>query len=182
MAVSVREIDVEHSADIRLENEPFALEGQLCVSRSEKKWAYRVQRFDTPGEMTFPNENYDFVAMEKEHIFLGAYEGETCVGLAVLRHSWNRYLYLLDLKVASRMRGRGVGRRLIEEAARIALACGYRGVSAIAQDNNLGACLFYLRCGFAIGGLDTRVYTGTGQEGKSDIIFYLDADKGEAKP
>ena len=32
----------------------------------------------------------------------------------------------------------------------------------------------YLKCGFAIGGLDTRVYTGTSQEGKRDIIFYLD--------
>ena len=179
MAVDVRRIDAARGADIRLKNEPFALEGRLCVSRSEEKWAYRVRRFEMPGEMTFPDEDYDFASMEKDHIFLGAYEGETCVGLAVLRHSWNRYLYLLDLKVASRMRGRGAGRRLIGEAARIALACGYRGVSAIAQDNNLGACLFYLRCGFAIGGLDTRVYTGTNQEGKSDIVFYLDADKGE---
>ena len=51
---------------------------------------------------------------------------------------------------------------------------GYRGIYTQGQDNNLGACLFYLKCGFAIGGLDTRVYTGTSQEGKRDIIFYLD--------
>ena len=39
--------------------------------------------------------------------------------------------------------------------------------------NNLNACLFYIGCGFEIGGLNTRVYEGTKQEGKSDIYFYL---------
>ncbi|HNX16683.1 MAG TPA: GNAT family N-acetyltransferase, partial [Bacilli bacterium] len=44
----------------------------------------------------------------------------------------------------------------------------------IAQDNNLSACLFYLNNGFRIGGLDTEIYKGTPQEGKSDIFFYKD--------
>ena len=43
------------------------------------------------------------------------------------------------------------------------------------QDNNVGACLFYLHYGFHIGGLDMEVYRGTRQEGKADILFYLDA-------
>ena len=37
--------------------------------------------------------------------------------------------------------------------------------------------VFDLKNGFVIGGLDTHVYVGTSQEGKSDILFYLDADK-----
>ena len=41
----------------------------------------------------------------------------------------------------------------------------------------VGACLFYLKNGFVIGGLDTHVYVGTSQEEKSDILFYLDTDK-----
>lgn len=49
---------------------------------------------------------------------------------------------------------------------------GTRGVSTICQDNNLNAALFYLNSGFAIGGLDTRVYDGTKQAGKSDIFLY----------
>lgn len=39
----------------------------------------------------------------------------------------------------------------------------------------MDACLFYLRYGFHIGGLDTEVYRGTRQEGKADILFYIDA-------
>ena len=42
------------------------------------------------------------------------------------------------------------------------------------QNNNLGACKFYIKAGFRIGGLDTEVYKGTSQEGKADILFYLD--------
>ena len=48
------------------------------------------------------------------------------------------------------------------------------GLYTIGQDNNLNACLFYLSCGFQIGGFDNKVYKGTSQEGKSDILFYLD--------
>ena len=51
---------------------------------------------------------------------------------------------------------------------------GYIGLFTQAQDNNLNACLFYLKTGFTIGGFDNRVYRGTKQEGKADIIFYRD--------
>ncbi len=54
------------------------------------------------------------------------------------------------------------------------MSSGYNGIYTQGQDNNLGACLFYVKAGFYIGGLDTNVYKGTKQEGKSDIIFYYD--------
>lgn len=44
-------------------------------------------------------------------------------------------------------------------------------------DNNLGACLFYIKRGFVIGGLNTNVYKGTKQEGKADIYFYCDVNQ-----
>ena len=53
---------------------------------------------------------------------------------------------------------------------------GYKGLYTIAQDNNLNACLFYLKTGFAIGGFDNRVYGGTSQADKADILFYLDTE------
>ncbi|MBR6607453.1 MAG: hypothetical protein IKK98_02130, partial [Oscillospiraceae bacterium] len=51
---------------------------------------------------------------------------------------------------------------------------GCRSIYTQGQDNNLAACRFYLKHGFVIGGLDTMVYNGTSQQGKSDVIFYLD--------
>lgn len=66
-------------------------------------------------------------------------------------------------------------KKLIEAAKTVAVDNGYRGIYTQGQDNNLTACLFYIKNGFHIGGLDTEVYKGTKQEGKADIIFYLDS-------
>ena len=73
-------------------------------------------------------------------------------------------------------RNRGVASLLIENAKKIASEKGYRGIYTQGQDNNLSACLFYIKCGFRIGGLDTEIYKGTRQEGKADILFYLDVE------
>ena len=81
-------------------------------------------------------------------------------------------MYLFDLKVNSAARGKGVGKLLIDAGMKAAKARGYIGLYTHAQDNNLNACMFYLKAGFEIGGFDNHVYNGTSQEGKADIIFY----------
>ena len=65
-------------------------------------------------------------------------------------------------------------RVLMARARQAARELGCRGIYTQGQDNNLAACRFYLKHGFVIGGLDTMVYNGTSQQGKSDVIFYLD--------
>lgn len=124
-------------------------------------------------ETCFPDEHYSLDKMAG-CVFLGAYDGENCIGVAILQQSLFKYMYLYDLKVNGSYRGRGVGKMLIESAKRIATERGFRGIYTIGQDNNLGACLFYLGTGFRIGGLDTEVYRGTSQEGKADIYFYTE--------
>lgn len=51
---------------------------------------------------------------------------------------------------------------------------GLNGLYTVGQDNNLSACLLYLKEGFVIGGFDDHVYLGTSQQGKANIIYYLD--------
>ena len=74
-------------------------------------------------------------------------------------------MYLYDLKVSREYRGRHIGRRLMQKSKEIAVQNGYYGLYTQGQDNNPGACLFYLNCGFYIGGLDT-------QEGKADTMNF----------
>lgn len=175
--IEIREIDAAHKAGINIPNEPFPLFGRMEVSRTDGKWGHSEVLFDAESvsEMCFPDENYDFEEMKADNVFLGAYDGETCVGLAVLQEAFFKYMYLSDLKVSRACRGQGVGRALMEKAGEVCKARGYRGLYTIGQDNNLGACRFYLKTGFRVGGLDTEVYRGTNQEGKADILFYLDA-------
>ena len=174
--LEVREIHEARRADIRLPNEPFPLFGRMEVSRVDGQWSHQEVLFaaDQVSEMCFPDENYDYDAMKRDCVFLGVYDGEQCVGLAVLQEAMFKYLYLYDLKVSRAYRGQGAARALIEKSSEVSKARGYRGLYTIGQDDNLGACRFYLQAGFRIGGLDTEVYKGTKQEGKSDILFYLD--------
>ncbi len=171
-----RVIDKGHSRDINLKNEPFPLYGKVIPTYLDGKWEYSIQPFpeDEVVEMCFPDENYDYDQLVKDHVFIGAYDGGKCVGLAILADDMFQYMYLDDLKVSREYRKQGVGKALIEKAAEVARQRNYRGIYTIAQDNNVSACKFYLKAGFEIGGFDNRVYHGTSQEDKANIIFYLD--------
>lgn len=172
--IEIRRIDRAHRQDVNIPNQPFSLFGRLTVRHDESGWSWSSERFAQETQMCFPDENYDYDEMAKTCVFLGAYEGDACVALAILQSAMFRYLYLYDLKVDAAYRGRGVARALIDAAKAVAAERGLRGLYTIGQDNNLGACLFYLHSGFRIGGLDTEVYRGTKQEGKADVLFYLD--------
>ena len=172
--IEIRIIDTAHKEDINIKNQPFRLFGRMIPSYTNKIWSYTIEHFFEESEMCFPNENYNFEEMTKNSTFLGAYDDGICIGLAIMQEAFFKYMYLYDLKVTRDYRRKGVGRLLIDKACEIASEQGYRGIYTQGQDNNLGACLFYVNSGFRIGGLDTDVYKGTRQEGKADIIFYRD--------
>ena len=171
--MEIRIINENFEKDINIPNQPFKIRGRLLVSFVNNKWEYKEEVFkeDKVKEMTFPDENYDFEKMN-DYVFIGAYENNTCIGLAILIETFNSCLFLYDLKVNKLMRGKGVGKKLIDYSYKYALDHNYPGLHTIAQDNNLDACLFYLSCGFEIGGLDTKTYEKTKQAGKYDIYFY----------
>lgn len=170
--IDIRIIDKTHEADINLPNEPFRLFGRMIPSYTNGEWSYTTQRFPVESSMTFPDEWYVYDDMIGSSTFIGAYDGDTCVGLAILQEGFFKYMYLYDLKVNLSHRRQGVAKQLIEKAEQLAKEKGYIGIYTQGQDNNLGACLFYLNAGFEIGGFDNKVYEGTKQEGKADIFFY----------
>lgn len=175
--ITTRIIDEHHKGDINLKNHPFKLFGLMLPSYNNGRWDYTELLFPAENvtEMRFPDEDYDYDEMSQNHVFVGAYDGGRCVGVAILQQAFFKYMYLYDLKVDPDYRGKGVGSMLIEASKEVAVQQGYRGLYTQGQDNNLGACRFYLKTGFEIGGLDTRVYGGTSQEHKKDILFYCDA-------
>ena len=176
--IRIQRIDAQHQADINIPNEPFELFGKIEVSYADGQWSHRLVRYapEQISRMCFPDETYRYDE-NPNRVFLGAYDGEACIGLAVLEPGMFRYMYLYDLKVNERYRGQHVGERLMEEARAIAAEQGYCGIYTQGQDNNPAACLFYLHTGFYIGGLDTNVYRHTSQEGKADILFYCECNR-----
>ena len=179
--IEIRKIDAARNADANITNEPFELTGRMVPALTCGVWSYTIEPFDPPQMDCFPDFPYDVAAEtggdaeSGQTVFFGAYDGDACVGLAVLREAMFRYLYLDDLKVSRAYRGQGIGGRLIEACMKEAAGRGRQGVYTIAQDNNLLACRFYLRHGFEIGGFDNRGYRGTVQESKADLYFYRDS-------
>lgn len=174
--IDIRIINEAHQEDINIPNEPFQLIGKMIPSYVNEQWDYRVSYFYETDvtEMCFPDERYNYAKMKDSSIFIGAYDNGDCVGLVILQDAWFRYMYLYDLKVSKDYRHKGVATALIQKAKEVCKEHNYSGIYTQGQDNNLSACLFYIKTGFCIGGLDTNVYKGTEQEGKADIIFYLD--------
>ncbi|WP_304229691.1 GNAT family N-acetyltransferase [Lactobacillus kitasatonis] len=170
--IVIRKIDAAHNKDARIPNQPFEIWGRMIPSIDHGKWSYEVEKNEKPTQDCFPDERYNVT--KDDATFLGAYDGDTCVGLAVLRKDMFRYLYLDDLKVNRDYRGQGVGGKLIEACMHKAEKLGMQGVYTIGQDTNASACLFYLKHGFDIGGFDNRSYRGTAQEDSASIFFYRD--------
>lgn len=174
--MEIRKITEGNAQDLLLKNEPFALPGRFIPELCDGVWRYRTVHFEAVGTMCFPDEAYDFHKVSAKGCALAAYDGGVCVGLIVLEDRFWKYMHVYDLKVSAAARGKGVGRALIRAALEEASRRDYRGLYLEAQDNNLNACLFYVNTGFAIGGFDNCLYTGTSQEGKADVTFYLDME------
>ena len=175
--IKIKRIDETTKNDINIPNEPFTLWGKMIPTYDGNDWAYTTEEFEASkvSEMVFPDENYEFDQMKNKRFFVGAYnEYGKCVGLAIYKHDWLKYLYLEDLKVFREYRGQGIGMKLLDEGKKVASENSYRGIYTIGQDNNLSACLFYLNSGFSIGGLNTHVYRGSNQADKCNIYFYMD--------
>ena len=171
--IEIKAITQENAQDLKLQNELFVMPGKFIPVLQDGVWSYRVDLFAEPETMVFPDENYDIAQIQQKGIAFGAYEDGICVGLAVYEDYWLKYMYLSDLKVREAVRGKGVGKALIRAGLDEAKKRGYKGLYTIAQDNNLNACMFYLHAGFEMGGFDNRVYGGTSQQGKADVLFYL---------
>lgn len=174
--MEIRRILRENAGDLLLKNEPFAMPGKFIPELQDGLWRYKVAWFESAKTMCFPDEAYDFGKVSQRGCAFGAYENGVCVGLIVLEDRFWKYMHVYDLKVSAAARGKGVGKALIRAALEEARRRDYRGLYLEAQDSNLNACLFYVKTGFAIGGFDNRLYTGTSQEGKADVIFYLDTE------
>lgn len=90
--IEIRHIDEAHRQDINIPNEPFSLFGRMLPAYQNDWWSYTVERFpeESVKKTCFPDENCDYAAMTAEgSIFLGAYDGDKCVGLAILQQAFS---------------------------------------------------------------------------------------------
>lgn len=101
------------------------------------------------------------------------------VGVGALEYvAWNRRAILSHLYVDREARGRGIGKRLIQELHARANALHARCLWAETQNVNAPAIRFYESCGFVFSGLDTSLYAPQDGAGETALYFALPSHHG----
>lgn len=174
MKIEIIPISENNKEVLALPNEPFLNTGRLIPKFDGNNWSYELREF--PEEMItedcFPDENYVYEEMwEDFYGFCAIVDGEY-VGFALYRKDYKHYLYLDNLLIVSRARGKGIGSALVDAGMKLARDLNLLGVWTVCQDNNLLAAKFYVKNGFELGGIDMRAYEGSKKPNMADLYFY----------
>lgn len=158
--MEIVELSIHNLADMNKANEAFEIIGKIKPSFINNEWTFTEEIYLHPYTKSYPNDDSDYSAYidnPDKAIFL-AYADEECIGQIVLRKDWNRYAFIEDICVSKTSRGQGIGTALIQSAVLWAKKVGLCGLALETQDNNLLACRFYAKSGFAIGAVNTMMY------------------------
>lgn len=142
--------------DINKTNDYFKVFGKVVPSFQSGKWSFEESLFDEPKEIRFPDDKLDwslYINREDKALFL-AYKNNNCIGQIRIIKDWNRFV-ILKISLQKEFRGYGIGKLLLTKAEEWAKQRKLIGMSLEAQDDNLGACRFYVKQGFILGGVDT---------------------------
>lgn len=143
--------------DIHKTNDSFKVFGKVVPSFQSGKWAFEEILFDEVKDIRFPDDQLDwieYIDSEDKALFL-AYKNNDCIGQIRIVQDWNRFCYIENIATKEDFRGQGIGSLLLTKAEDWAKERNLLGISLEAQDDNLGACRFYVKQGFVLGGVDT---------------------------
>lgn len=155
--------------------QPFDIVGRLVPMYNGVEWTISEELFEERGEKTYPNDTYDpvtYIDNDDEAAFL-AFNNDERIGSIRVCKRWNGNAFIDDLKVDRAHRHKGVGKLLMDAAVQWSKEKGLNGLSLETQDSNLLACRFYLKYGFKLGGIDTKVYTHPLYKQDVALYFYL---------
>ena len=113
----------------------------------------------TPEEYDFPDKLYQDYWENAEAFGVVGDGGELLACIEVCPEEWSNRLLVTELWVAEALRGKGIGKRLMDKAKEVAVRQKRRAVILETQSCNTKAIGFYLHQGFELIGLDTCCYT-----------------------
>ena len=99
-------------------------------------------------------------------------QGEVLACIEMCPEEWSNRLLVTELWVSEGLRGKGIGKRLMDKAKEIAASQNRRAVFLETQSCNTNANGFYLHQGFELIGFDTCCYTND-DIGKKEVRLNL---------
>lgn len=143
--------------DINKTNDSFKVFGKVVPRLESGKWSFEEELFGETKEIRFPADQLDwglYIDREDKALLL-AYKNSDCIGQIRIIKDSNRFCYIENIAMKKEFRGHGIGKLLLTKAEEWAKQRNLIGMSLEAQDDNLGACRFYVKQGFVLGGVDT---------------------------
>ena len=118
-----------------------------------------------------PEEFSSFRDAADSAIFMAYLEDEP-VGHLVISTNWNGFAHIDELAVHAPARRHGVAKALLDVAQFWSRKKKLPGIMLETQNNNLGACRLYERCGYVIGGIDHLRYRGIDPNTAEVALFW----------
>ncbi len=146
----------DHIKDVNAANDSFPIFGKIVPSFQDGKWSIEELLFKETHEIRFPDDQLDWenYINSKDKVILLAFLDQQCIGQIRIIKDFTRFGYIENIAVKKNFRKLGLGQRLLAEAEDWAKQNQLIGLSLETQDDNLGACRFYIKHGFKLGGVD----------------------------
>lgn len=150
---------------------PLSVENQAYLNRPDARFlaGERVQlRFTRKGFLpeyvplsvaewrtspSFPVAAERLIGDPDHHCCFAVLDGR-CVGQFIARKGSHALCELLDIRTDSRHRRQGIATAMLNAVVEWASAQQLAGIRAETTDDCPGACQFFERCGFVLGGVD----------------------------
>jgi ribosomal protein S18 acetylase RimI-like enzyme len=161
MGICIEEINRKNAQDINKCNGVFIIDSKMILHLENDEIRYQVIEM-SPVRKRYQNDEIDFsLTMDDPNkvVFFAYFDGQIA-GQVILRKNWNNYAHIEDIVVDVKFRRRGIGKALILQAKQWAKERHLAGIMLETQNNNVGACMFYERCGFQLEGFDRYLYKG----------------------
>lgn len=100
-----------------------------------------------------PSKEFVLEYMKRGECFVAEIEQQT-VGIYVLLPTRPKTVELVNVAVAVKQQGRGIGKQLIVNAMKTAKAKGYKTIEIGTGNSSIGQLALYQKCGFRIIGVD----------------------------
>lgn len=145
--------------------------GAAVIGQPVERWAvtpivpYRKCYGIDPEEFSSYRDGADSA------IFM-AYLDDEPVGHLVISTNWNGFAHIDELAVHAPARRHGVAKALLDVAQFWSRKKKLPGIMLETQNNNLGACRLYERCGYEIGGIDHLRYRGIDPNTAEIALFW----------
>lgn len=170
--IAIQPLTPANQADLNRCDNSFTVEAELRLTAEDGRIRYTVEP-TTSYVKRYDPEIFDAQTYieQPDHAAWLAYADGQLAGRLLVHEHWNRFAIIWDIAVNPPFRRRGIGRRLIAEAAAWARGRGLPGVMLETQHINVPACRLYASCGFVLGGFDAWLYRGV-MPGTREIALF----------